>query len=181
MLNREKLTEQLAQLPLYVYEFIDPKNLEFSQRIRFICQNDCQMYGKSWACPPAVGEVSACQKHCQGFDSCLLIGTITEVGDIANIEETLATRAPHEALTAQAAGFMTEQGVEPYILSTEACALCERCAILDGQPCRLPEKMHPCVESQGINLIPTLEALGLPFLYGENVVTWYSLLFFREK
>ncbi len=181
MLDRDLLLAQMAELPLYMYDFIDPKGLEFSERIRFICQNDCQMYGKSWACPPAVGKVCECQAKCLSYDSCLIIGSITEVHDIANIEETLATRGQHEALTSQVAELMQAQCVVPYILSTEACAICQRCTILDGQPCRFPEKMHPCVESQGINLIPTLEALGLPFLYGENVVTWYSLLFFREK
>ena len=72
---------------------------------------------------------------------------------------------------------LREAGLRPYILSTEACALCERCAILDGQPCRMPDKMHPCVESHGINVIPILEEQGLTFQYGENVVTWISLLF----
>ncbi len=180
MLDRQKLLSQMAELPLYMYEFIDPKTLEFSQRIRYICSHDCQMYGKSWACPPAVGEVAACQAHCLSYDSCLLIGTITEVSDIANIQESLATRGDHEALTSQVAELMKAQGIHPYILSTEACAVCDRCAILDGQPCRFPERMHPCIESQGINLIPTLESLGFPFQYGENVVTWYSLLLFRE-
>ncbi len=179
-MDRQLLLEQMAEFPLYMYEFIDPKELEFSERIRFICKNDCQMYGKSWACPPAVGEVAACREKCLAYNSCLIIGTITEVRDIANIQETLATRGDHEAITNQVAGLMRQQGVEPYILSTEACAVCDRCAILDGEPCRFPERMHPCVESQGINLIPTLENLGMPFLYGENVVTWYSLLLFRE-
>ncbi len=178
MLNKSEFLEKLTELPLYFYDFIDPKGLEFSQRIRYICQNDCQMYGRSWACPPATGEVAACQKKCLGYESCLLIGTITEVADIANIEETLSTRGDHEALTNQVAELLRSEGEDPYILSTEACAVCERCAYLDGQPCRFPERMHPCIESQGINIIPTLEALGLPFLYGENVVTWYSLLFF---
>ncbi len=177
---REKLPGLLTELPLFVCEFIDPKDLEFSQRIRYICSSDCPMYGKSWACPPAVGEVADCREKCLSYDSCLLIGTVTEVSDIASITETLATRAEHEALTGQAAEAMKALGATPYILSTEACALCERCAILDGQPCRFPERMHPCVESQGINLIPTLENLGLPFQYGGNIVTWYSLLFFQE-
>ncbi len=180
MSNREKLLSMLAELPLYACEFIDPRQLEFSERIRWICQNDCAMYGKSWACPPAVGQVAQCQARCQAYDSCLLIGTVTEVCDISNITETLATRADHEAITNQVAQAMRDLGAAPYILSTEACAVCERCAILDGLPCRFPERMHPCVESQGINLIPTLEDLGLPFQYGENIVTWYSLLFFQE-
>ena len=75
---------------------------------------------------------------------------------------------------------MREQGVDPYVLSTEACAECERCAYLDGQPCRHPQRMHPCVESHGINILPLLESRGLNFQYGENVVTWFSLLFFNE-
>ncbi len=181
MLNRDLLLQQLAEYPLYMYDFIDPRQLEFSERIRWICQNDCQMFGKSWACPPATGPVAQCRAKCVSYDGCLIVGTITEVNDIANIQETLATRGDHEALTNQVAELMKHQGVEPFILSTEACAVCQRCAILDGLPCRFPERMHPCVESQGINLIPTLENLGLPFLYGENVVTWYSLLFFRER
>ncbi len=73
---------------------------------------------------------------------------------------------------------MRQQGVNPYILSTEACAICDRCAYLDGLPCRMPGKMHPCVESHGINVIPVLEANGLEFITGGNVVTWYSLLFY---
>ena len=137
------------------------------------------MYGKSWACPPGVGTVEECRRRCRKYGNCLMLATITEVNDIANIEETLSTRGPHEDITNQVRDLMREQGVEPYVLSTEACTVCERCAILDGQPCRMPERMHPCVESQGINLLPLLEEQGLTFQYGENVVTWFSLLFFE--
>ena len=138
------------------------------------------MYGKTWACPPGVGTVPECQEKCGRYSGCLMIGTIVEVADIANIDETLATRDDHEKLTNQVRDLMRQQGVEPYILSSEACAICQRCAILDGLPCRMPGKMHPCVESHGINLIPTLEAWGLEFQFGDNMVTWYSLLFFND-
>ena len=107
-----------------------------------------------------------------------MIATITEVNDITDINETLATRPEHEEITGQVRELMRAQNVEPYILSTEACTVCERCAWLDGEPCRLPDKMHPCVESHGINLIPTLENNGIEFQFGANVVTWVSLLFY---
>lgn len=177
-MNLELLDQQLSQLPLYIYAHVDPAGLEFSQRIRWICQHECPMYGKTWACPPGVGEVSACEKKCRSYENCLLISTVTEVGDITNIEETLATRGEHEEVTNTVADLLRSQGVEPYVLSTEACSLCRRCAYLDGEPCRFPEKMHPCVESHGINLIPTLESVGIEFQYGENVVTWVSLLLY---
>ena len=177
-MNKELLDQQLAELPLYAYFYIKPQQLEFSQRIRWICENECPRYGKSWACPPAVGSVEACQQKCLGYCDCLVIGTVAECEDISNIQLSLATRYDHEALTNQIADLMRQQGVQPYILSTDSCALCDSCAICDGQPCRFPEHMHPCVESHGINVIPVLEENGLEFQYGDNIITWYSLLFF---
>ncbi len=177
-MNIELLEQQLSELPLYVYQFLDPKELEFSDRIRWICEHVCPMYGKSWACPPGVGSVESCKAKCLSYQNCLMIATITEVSDISDIHETLATRPPHEKITSQVRDLMREQGVNPYILSTEACAVCERCAILDGLPCRMPGRMHPCVESHGINILGLLDEQGLSFQYGENVVTWFSLLFY---
>ena len=177
-MNIPLLEEQLSQLPLYTYFYTDPNSIEFSQRIRYICQTECPMYGRTWACPPAVGAVEDCQRKCRSYKNCLVIGTIVEVTDSADIEQSLATRHDHEMITNQVRDLMREQGTEPYVLSTEACAICSRCAYLDGLPCRMPEKMHPCVESHGINIIPTLEAQGLDFIYGSNIVTWYSLFFF---
>ena len=178
MIDKNRLEQELSQLPLYIYSNIDPKSLEFAQRVRYICEHDCPMYGKSWACPPGVGSVESCREKCLSYKNCLMIATIAEVSDIADIQQTLATRPEHEEITNQVGSAMEALGAKPYILSTEACTLCQRCAILDGQPCRHPERMHPCVESHGINIIPALESRGLEFQYGENVVTWVSLLFY---
>ena len=180
MLDKELLESQLAELPLYVYEFIDPAELEFSERVRWICEHECPMYGKSWACPPGVGTVEECRHRCGTYRNCLMISTITEVEDISNIQQTLDTRPAHEKLTNQVRDLIREQGVEPYILSTEACAICSRCAIEDGLPCRMPGRMHPCVESHGINILALLDQQGLAFQYGENVVTWFSLLYYND-
>lgn len=180
-MNYQTIEQELAELPLYIYAWIEPKDLEFSDRVRHICQTECAMYGKSWACPPGVGTVEECKAKCLSYNKALLISSLTEVADIADLEATLATRRDHESLTDQVGDILRAHGLNPYILSTEACAICGRCAILDGKPCRHPEKMHPCVESQGINIIPTLEANGLEFQYGSNTVTWVSLLLFSTK
>ena len=178
MMDISKLEERLAELPLFGYFFLDPKDLEFTDRVRWVCQQECPRFGKTWACPPGVGTVEACRCKCQRYENCLAIATITKVEEISDMAETLATRGDHEEITDQVREFFREQNVEPYILSTESCAICDRCAYLDGQPCRYPEKMHPCLESHGINLIPTLDDLGLEYQFGGNIVTWFSLLFF---
>ena len=178
-MDKEKLEQQLLELPLYTYFYIEPGQLEFSERIRYICQAECPRYGQSWACPPGVGSVAECKAKCLGYRECLVIGTITECEDIADIEETLSTRPEHEAVTDQVANLLREMGVEPYILSTDSCAICTKCTCPEGKHCRHPERMHPCIESHGINLIPTLEENGLEFQYGGNIITWYSMLFYN--
>lgn len=180
MIDRQKLEAQLLELPLYAYFYIDPKNLEFSSRIRYICQAECPRYGQSWACPPGVGSVEDCSARCLGYNSCLAVGTITECEDISDIQAALATRHDHEAITNQVRQLLREQGTEPYILSTDSCAICEKCTYPEGKPCRHMDVMHPCIESHGINVIPTLEENGLDFQYGGNIITWYSLLFFND-
>ena len=70
---------------------------------------------------------------------------------------------------------------EIFILSCRSCTLCPSCEYEAGRPCGHPDKMHPCVESHGINLIPAMEKLGLAFSYGGNVVTWVSLIFYNDE
>lgn len=178
-MNVEKLEVGLAELPLYGYFFLDTKDLTFTERVRYICRKECQMYGKTWACPPAVGTVEACRARCLAYPRYLLLCTVTEVDDISDISATLATRAAHEEVTRQAEELVRAQGVEVYTLSTEACAICGSCAYPEG-PCRHPDRMHPCIESHGILLTQTAEECGLPFQYGDNVVTWFSMIFYRE-
>lgn len=176
-MNREWLEEQLAELPLLQYEFFSPAELEFSDRVRYVCENECPMYGKSWACPPAVGSVEECRARCLSFGHALLISTITEVSDIANIEETLATRTPHEEITREVHALVKQQSENTMVLSTEACAHCENCSYPDA-PCRFPNRMYPCVESHGIVVTSLAENYGIDFLAGGNIVTWFSIIFF---
>lgn len=177
-MDREWIEKQLAALPVVQYEWFETKELTFSPRVRLVCQTDCPRYGSSWACPPPVGTVEECRDRCLGYPHALLITTMTEVADIADIEATLDTRAEHEELTRQVSSLLRSQGAETYPLSTESCAICETCAYPDG-PCRHPEKMFPCVESHGILIIDTAERFGIEFQAGGNIVTWFSLILYR--
>lgn len=121
-MDRKTLAAQLASLPVCQYEFIRSEELTFSERIRAVCETECPMYGKTWACPPAVGSVAECRARCLAYPEALLLTTVTEVHDIADMAETLATRGSHEEVTRQAQSLLTAQGLETYVLSTEACA-----------------------------------------------------------
>jgi len=177
MLNKDLLEQQLQELPLFQYAFMTTDELVFTDRVRYICKEECPQYNTTWACPPAVGSVSECKAKCLMYPEMLMISTVSEVNDIADIEETLSTRKDHEEITRQVAKLMKEQGCELRILSTESCAICETCTYPHA-PCRHPDMMFPCVESQGILVTEICEKYGMEFFNG-NIVTWVSLLLYR--
>ena len=177
-MDKALVEQKLSELPLFQFDWIRTSELVFSERVRWICQTQCPMYNTTWACPPAVGTVDECKARCLSYPEALMMTSITEVSDIANLEETLATRAPHEELTRQVRDILAEQSPDVMALSTEACAICKTCAYPDA-PCRHPELMFPCVESHGIIVTALAEKEGIEF-YGGNLVTWFSLLLFRE-
>lgn len=176
--DRERLERQLRELPLYACEFIRTDELVFSDRVRTICETECAMYDRTWACPPAVGTVEECRARVLRFDEGLLIATATEVEDIADIRETLATRAPHEEITRQVLELVRQQASETLALSTESCAHCAACTWPDA-PCRHPDRMFPCVESHGVLVTDLAERHGIDFMADGSVVTWFSLILYR--
>ena len=176
-MDQAKMEEFLCTLPLAQYAWIDPQELVFTERVRKICEMECPMYAKTWACPPAVGSVEECKARCLSYPHALMFTTLTEVSDIADLQETLETRAPHEEITRAVVSMMQTMSEDVMALSTEACAICETCAYPNG-PCRHRDRMFPCVESHGILATDIAEKHGIDF-YDGNIVTWFSIIFYR--
>ena len=176
-MDKQAVEAQLCALPISQYAWVDPHEIEFSERIRYVCEHECPMYGKSWACPPAVGSVEACKARVRAYTGALVFTSLSETADITDIQATLATRGPHEALTRQVRDILRQYSPDVLTLSTESCAVCEHCAYPDA-PCRHPERMFPCVESYGIVATALAEQNGIEF-YNGNLVTWFSVLCYR--
>lgn len=173
------IESKILELPLMQYEWISPKELTFKEEVRQICKQECPMYGKSWSCPPAVGTVEECKKRCMEYKGAFLFTTIAEVSDIANIEETLQTRYEHEEITRTLAKLFENEGAKVMLLSSESCAICETCAFCEGENCRYPERMIPCIESQGILVTALAEKYEIPFLDSMTTVQWFGMILFR--
>lgn len=178
-MDRQWLEEQLRELPLVQYEFFPTDTLVFSPKVRHICSQECPQYNKTWACPPAVGAVEECRSRCLAYPQALLLVTMAEVEDAASLTQTLPTRLAHEEVTHRVLDLVRRDGTEAMVLSTESCVICNQCAWPKG-PCRHPDRMLPCVESHGILVTELAERFGLDFLAAPNLVTWFSLVLYRE-
>ena len=83
-------------------------------------------------------------------------------------------------LTEKVRDFLEGEGYETFTLSTESCDFCERCAYLDGKPCRFPEHMHPCLESYGVVVSEIVEKEAMEYNLGGNTILWFSMVLIRR-
>ena len=176
-MNRDYIERRISEYPIFEYAFIEPQKLRFLPQVRHICETECPQYGRSWSCPPAVGTVEECERRCARYREGFLFTTIAEVEDMEDMQAMLKTRMEHEEITRKVRDLFLEQCKEVCVLSTESCAVCDKCAYPDG-PCRFPDKMFPCIESYGILVTELAEDYGLGFMNGTGVVTWFSLVLF---
>ena len=160
-MNTEKFEEFISQYPIFEYRILDTKDITIQERVRTICQKECERYDSTWACPPAVGTLQECEKKIKSYPQAVFFSSVAEVSDIMNMEEMLSTRRAHEDL------------------STESCDICEKCAYKEGKPCRYPDRMHPCLESHGVVVNEIVERESMEYNLGGNTILWFSMVLFR--
>lgn len=178
-MNIEKFETFIADYPVFEYRVIDPRRISTADRVREICKNECQRYNSTWACPPAVGTLKECEERIHSYPEAVFFSSVAEVSDIMNMEELLSTRRAHEDLTTEIAYFLKEEGYETLTLSTESCDICEECAYLKKEPCRFPERMHPCLESHGVVVSEIVEEEQMEYNLGANTILWFSMVLYR--
>ena len=87
MLNTDRFEEFISQYPIYEYRLVDTAEIEVRERVRIICKQECERYGTTWACPPAVGSLEECGKRIHSYPNGILFSSVAEVSDILNMEE----------------------------------------------------------------------------------------------
>ena len=153
---KEKFDEFISQYPIFEYRVLDTGDIKVQSRVRTICKQECERYGSTWACPPAVGELSECEKKIRSYPKAVFFSSVAEVSDIMNMKEMLSTRMEHEALTEKVRDF------------------------LEGKPCRFPEHMHPCLESYGVVVSEIVEKEAMEYNLGGNTILWFSMVLIRR-
>lgn len=158
---------------------ISASDVVLNAMFRDICQaNSCGMYGRCWMCPPDIGEIDALMAEISQYQCGLLYQSIAEIEDSFDIEGMQAAGENHAWLSQR-----IEANLKPVLgqhlhLSCGGCRLCERCAKLDGLPCRKPEQALSSMEGYGIDVYNTCKPTDLKYINGQNTVTFFGIVLF---
>lgn len=158
---------------------IKTEDIVVSHVFRDICaSNSCGMYGKCWMCPPDIGEIDALMAQLKGYSHGLLYQTIYDIEDSFDIEGMGEASRNHAQVSQR-----VNDAAKPLLpgclhLSCGGCNLCERCAKMDNQPCRIPDKALPPMEGYGIDVYNTVKPTELKYINGQNTVTFFGIVLF---
>ena len=88
-LNIDKFEDFIAQYPIFEYRILNTGDLSVEERVRIVCQQECERYGSTWACPPAVGTLKECEERIRKFGQAVFFSSVAEVSDLMNMQEML--------------------------------------------------------------------------------------------
>ncbi|MEG0146307.1 MAG: DUF2284 domain-containing protein, partial [Clostridia bacterium] len=74
-------------------------------------------------------------------------------------------------------GMMPEQFL---VLGSGGCGRCETCAKAEHLPCRFPNDALSSLEGYGVNVYQAACNAGLPYINGQNTVTYFGLVLYGQ-
>lgn len=179
MRDHEKLIQLALEAGARKAAVIRTEDIVVSSVFRDICAgNACGKYGRCWMCPPDIGEIDVLMARLKAYGCGLLYQTIYDIEDSFDIEGMGEASRRHAQVSQR-----VNDAVRPLLpgclhLSCGGCNLCERCARMDNEPCRMPEKALPPMEGYGIDVYNTTKPTELKYINGQNTVTFFGIVLF---
>ena len=154
--------------------------LHCSSEIRKLCSPEkCELYGKSWVCPPGSGDLKECESLLHSYSAAFLLQTYQRDIDPQDPAQTARVKNGHNSRLAMLLKQIDQQYPDAYILTNGGCSICSKCTY-PNQPCRNPQKLRGSLSAFGINVSEICKKAGLPFAFNENAAYFVTCVLVRE-
>ena len=176
--TKEDMLKIAEELSFSQYGILETSDLAFLPEVREMCAaNRCNMYGKSWSCPPACGTLEEITEKAKAFSNGIVLQMTGQMEDDYDVETMMETEAVLKERFLQMIERLREKEVEHLSMSAGACTLCEKCTYPD-EPCRFPEKVSPSMEAFGLIVSDCCKAAGIKYYYGPQTITFSACVLF---
>ncbi len=176
MSHIEEIIKKTLNGKIWQSAFFKSEELAFQEEVVAACkQNYCGMYGKTWTCPPAVGELSALKEKCTAYENAFVFTTKHGLEDSFDIEGMGEAREKHAQIEGELIAAL--QGQKFLFLGAGACNVCKTCTYPTA-PCRFPDKAKTSMEACGISVVQLSKDVNINYVNGQNTVTYFSLILY---
>ena len=182
MSNYDSLCRQVCGLGAYKAAVIGVDQVVFDPGFRTLCeQNSCGNYGQCWMCPPDAGDIHQLIEQARSYEKILVYQLVGQLEDSYDFEGMMEAARRHGelslALSKLFAGLPFPRKLQ---LGAGGCHVCETCAKRTGEPCRHPDLALPSLETYGVDVSALAAASGMKYINGQNTVTYFGAVFFKE-
>lgn len=175
----ENLQTRLDAAEVFEYGIVDPKEVEYSEEIRGMCEvNTCQKYGTTWACPPAIGTVEECATRAKKYNKMLVFSKKYELEDSFDFEGMEEGMNDFKKVVGRIDDDICTDLEDYLLLGNEGCGKCKECTY--PEPCRFPDKVHGAIEGYGIFVTKLAQQAGIKYNNGVNTLTFFGALLYNE-
>jgi len=174
-----QIEQDLNQMQLNQYTFINPKEIIFSKDVRDMCAlNSCGRYNTNWQCPPGVGELDTLECRAKSYEHALMFNTVSPLEDSYDYEGMMAAQDIFTQICSEVLSAVAKVSDDCYIMGAGGCKLCDKCTY-PNEPCRFPKKAIASVEACGIDIYTISGKFGFKYINGVNTVTYFGIAFFN--
>ena len=175
----DNMKERMNAAGVFEYGFVNPKEVEYSEEIRKMCEvNTCQKYGTTWACPPAIGTVDECAERAKKYDDMLVFSGKYDLEDSFDYEGMMRAMTEFKTIVGNIDDDICKDLDDYLLLGNEGCGHCKTCAY--PEPCRLPDKVNGAIEGYGILVTTLAKQAGINYNNGVNTLTFFGALLYNK-
>lgn len=176
----EMLRDRLLEMGAYRAEFVETAQITLDAVFRKMCEsNACGNFGKSYMCPPDVGNIEELMAQLRTYDRALVYQTVGMLEDSYDFEGMMEAGQKHNDLAQQLRRLAEEQGITDCLhLGAGGCRICPVCGKKTGEPCRFPEQAMSSLEAYGVNVSELARLCGMRYINGQDTVTYFGAMFF---
>ena len=147
-------------------------------QVREMCAADrCQMYGRSWSCPPACGTLEQCGTRMSKYKRGILVQTTGALEDDFDLESIAQTERRHKKAFLDLTRQVRLIRPDCLPLTAGCCTLCRRCTY-PHRPCRFPQKRLSSMEAYGLLVSDVCLKSGVPYNHGPRTITYTACILF---
>jgi len=141
------------------FRWINAKDIIVGDWVRLRCMFGCRNYGKKGTCPPNMPPVEECRRMISGYNHAAVFHfekRIDKLEEYRPWNKELVSK-----LTKLERAIFLSGYYKTFLLSFDACMLCEACAGSRAE-CKNPMISRPGADALGVDVYATVRSIGYP-------------------
>lgn len=178
-MNKTEMIQLALNEGFSAAETIDINRVIFDPAFRPFCEeNLCGQYGANYSCPPDCGTPEEMKARIAQYPNGIVFQTKWPITDYTDTQAIREAKRAHNQGMLRVIERMKQAGHTGVMAGASCCNLCDRCAILDGEPCCDDDRRFSCLSAYCVYVKALAEACDMEYICADGQLALFGLYAF---